>query len=97
MCIAYFQPITRADRQSARRRLDRFRSPQPDTGSTLHLCHAERLPARFRLETLRYLPDFEALEDAGLLSEDKLLAGRRDTPMMAFATLFYSKSYPSAR
>ena len=29
----------------------------------------------FGLETLRDLPDFEALEDAGLLSKEKLLAG----------------------
>ena len=27
------------------------------------------------LDTLRDLPDFEALEDAGLLSKEKLLAG----------------------
>jgi hypothetical protein len=34
----------------------------------------------FGLATLRDLPDFEALEDAGLLSKEKLLAGafRRD-------------------
>jgi hypothetical protein len=29
----------------------------------------------FGLDTLRDLPDLEALEDAGLLSKDKLLAG----------------------
>jgi segregation and condensation protein B len=29
----------------------------------------------FGLDTLRDLPDFEALEDAGLLSKEKLLAG----------------------
>ncbi|RWK19450.1 MAG: segregation and condensation protein B, partial [Mesorhizobium sp.] len=29
----------------------------------------------FGLDTLRQLPDFEALEDAGLLSKEKLLAG----------------------
>ncbi|MEP9374737.1 hypothetical protein [Mesorhizobium sp. KR1-2] len=31
--------------------------------------------SQFGLETLRDLPDFEALEDAGLLSREKLLAG----------------------
>ncbi|TIX34380.1 MAG: segregation and condensation protein B, partial [Mesorhizobium sp.] len=31
--------------------------------------------SQFGLDTLRQLPDFEALEDAGLLSKDKLLAG----------------------
>ena len=29
----------------------------------------------FGLDTLRDLPDFEALEDAGLLGKDKILAG----------------------
>ena len=29
----------------------------------------------FGFDTLRDLPDFEALEDAGLLSKEKLLAG----------------------
>lgn len=45
---------------------------QPDAGRALHLCH-ELL--EFRLDTMRDLPDFEALEDAGLLSKEKLLAG----------------------
>ncbi|TJW76120.1 MAG: SMC-Scp complex subunit ScpB, partial [Mesorhizobium sp.] len=31
--------------------------------------------SEFGLDTLRQLPDFEALEDAGLLSKEKLLAG----------------------
>ncbi|MHA6688789.1 SMC-Scp complex subunit ScpB, partial [Mesorhizobium sp. A556] len=31
--------------------------------------------SHFSLDTLRDLPDFEALEDAGLLSKEKLLAG----------------------
>jgi len=31
--------------------------------------------SHFGFDTLRDLPDFEALEDAGLLSKDKLLAG----------------------
>ncbi|TAI59787.1 segregation and condensation protein B, partial [Bradyrhizobium sp. Leo170] len=31
--------------------------------------------SHFGLETLRDLPDMDALEDAGLLSKDKLLAG----------------------
>ena len=33
----------------------------------------------FGLDTLRDLPDFEALEDAGLLSKEKLLAGEIPT------------------
>ncbi|MCT4475430.1 hypothetical protein N3929_27410, partial [Bosea sp. SSUT22] len=31
--------------------------------------------SEFGFETLRDLPDFEKLEDAGLLSKDRLLAG----------------------
>jgi segregation and condensation protein B len=31
------------------------------------------------LDTLRDLPDFEALEDSGLLSKEKLLAGQVPT------------------
>lgn len=31
--------------------------------------------SQFGLDTLRQLPDFEALEDGGLLSKEKLLAG----------------------
>ena len=31
--------------------------------------------SHFGFDTLRDLPDFEALEDAGLLSKEKLLAG----------------------
>lgn len=37
-------------------------------------CHNKFL-THFGFDTLRDLPDFEALEDAGLLSKDKLLAG----------------------
>jgi segregation and condensation protein B len=37
--------------------------------------------AQFGFETLRDLPDFEKLEDAGLLSKDRLLAG--DFPIAA--------------
>lgn len=31
--------------------------------------------SHFGFQTLRNLPDFEALEDAGMLSKEKLLAG----------------------
>lgn len=37
-------------------------------------CHNNFL-THFGFDTLRDLPDFEALEDAGLLSKDKLLGG----------------------
>lgn len=37
--------------------------------------------SHFGFDTLRDLPDVEALDDAGLLSKDKLLAG--DIPVLA--------------
>lgn len=89
MCIAYFQPITRADLSSflgkevsrdligVLRSQDFIasgpRSPQPGAPYTYVTTRA--FMSHFGLNTLRDLPDFESLEDAGLLSKDKLLAG----------------------
>lgn len=89
MMIAYFQPVTRSElgkffgREISRdqignlRRSDMItsgpRSPQPGAPYTYVTTPAFLL--RFGLNTLRDLPDFEALEDAGLLSKDQLLAG----------------------
>ena len=89
MCIAYFQPITRADLSSflgkevsrdligVLRSRDFIasgpRSPQPGAPYTYVTTRA--FMSHFGLNTLRDLPDFESLEDAGLLSKDKLLAG----------------------
>lgn len=89
MCIAYFQPLTRAELSSFfGREISRDliailrrakliasgpRAPQPGAPYT-YVTTSEFL-LEFGLETLRDLPDFEALEDAGLLSKDKLLAG----------------------
>lgn len=87
--IAYFQPITRAELSSffgkeisrdviaALRANDVIasgpRSPQP--GAPYTYVTTKTFLSLFGLETLRDLPDFEALEDAGLLSKEKLLAG----------------------
>ncbi|MDX8479822.1 SMC-Scp complex subunit ScpB [Mesorhizobium sp. VK24D] len=49
------------------------RSPQP--GAPYTYVTTKTFLSQFGLDTLRQLPDFEALEDAGLLSKDKLLAG----------------------
>lgn len=89
MCIAYFQPITRAELSSffgkeiSRDLIGNLRSfgfiasgpraPQPGAPYTYVTTQAFLL--EFGLSTLRDLPDFEALEDAGLLSKEKLLAG----------------------
>ncbi|WP_315927271.1 SMC-Scp complex subunit ScpB [Mesorhizobium sp. SP-1A] len=87
--IAYFQPITRAELSSffgkeiSRDLIGNLRSfgfiasgpraPQPGAPYTYVTTQAFLL--EFGLGTLRDLPDFEALEDAGLLSKEKLLAG----------------------
>ncbi len=89
MTIAYFQPITRAELSSFfAREISRDligvlrgqdfiasgpRSPTP--GAPYTYVTTKTFLSHFGLETLRDLPDFEALEDAGLLSREKLLAG----------------------
>ncbi|CAH1664525.1 MULTISPECIES: SMC-Scp complex subunit ScpB [unclassified Chelatococcus] len=93
MCIAYFQPITRAELSSffgkeiSRDLIGNLRSfgfiasgpraPQPGAPYTYVTTPAFLL--EFGLETLRDLPDFEALEDAGLLSKAELLTGELAT------------------
>ncbi|WP_192180393.1 SMC-Scp complex subunit ScpB [Mesorhizobium amorphae] len=89
ICIAYFQPITRAELSSffgkevsrdligVLRAQDLIasgpRSPQP--GAPYTYVTTKNFLSQFGLDTLRDLPDFEALEDAGLLSKEKMLAG----------------------
>jgi chromosome segregation and condensation protein ScpB len=86
---ACFQPITRAElssffgREISRDLIGALRgagliasgprAPQPGAPYT-YVTTKEFLLA-FGLDTLRDLPDFEALEEAGLLSKEKLLAG----------------------
>ncbi len=82
--IAYHQPVTRGalsdmlGREVSRdiigqlRRLDMIasgpRSPQP--GAPYTYVTTKKFLEQFGLETLRDLPDLEALEDAGLLSRE---------------------------
>lgn len=89
MCIAYFQPITRGELSSffgkevsrdligMLRAQDLIasgpRSPQP--GAPYTYVTTKTFLSQFGLDTLRQLPDFVALKDAGLLSKEKLLAG----------------------
>lgn len=89
MCIAYFQPITRGELSSifgkevsrdlighlrgAKMIASGPRSPTP--GAPYTYVTTKGFLLEFGLDTLRDLPDFEALEDAGLLSKEKLLAG----------------------
>ncbi|MER9273623.1 SMC-Scp complex subunit ScpB [Mesorhizobium sp. M0643] len=89
MCIAYFQPITRGELSSffgkevSRDLIGVLRAQDliasgprsPQRGAPYTYVTTKNFLSQFGLDTLRQLPDFEALEDAGLLSKEKLLAG----------------------
>lgn len=89
MCIAYFQPITRTElsaffgKEISRDLIGRLRGAgmlasgprSPTPGAPYTYVTTKEFLLEFGLDTLRDLPDFEALEDAGLLSKEKLLAG----------------------
>lgn len=89
MCIACFQPIARAELSSffgkeiSRDLISNLRSAgliasgprSPTPGAPYTYVTTKDFLLEFGLDTLRDLPDYEALEDAGLLSKGKLLAG----------------------
>lgn len=84
MCIDYLQPIARGElgqffgKQVSRNtigHLRRRRSALAAAGIALHLCHHQGNLSHFGFDTLSDLSDMEALENAGLLSKDRLLAG----------------------
>ena len=89
MCIGYFQPITRGELSSffgkevSRDLIGHLRGAKliasgprsPTPGAPYTYVTTKEFLLEFGLDTLRDLPDFEALEDAGLLSKEKLLAG----------------------
>ncbi|QND62069.1 SMC-Scp complex subunit ScpB [Mesorhizobium huakuii] len=89
MCIAYFQPITRGELSSffgkeiSRDLIGHLRGAKliasgprsPTPGAPYTYVTTKEFLLEFGLDTLRDLPDCEALEDAGLLSKEKLLAG----------------------
>jgi hypothetical protein len=54
----------------------------PSTIALRHHVTTKQFLLEFGLDTLRDLPDFEALEDAGLLSKEKLLAGNIPTGLL---------------
>lgn len=89
MCVAYFQPVTRAElssflgREVSRDLIGRLRKSRmiasgprsPTPGAPYTYVTTKDFLLEFGFDTLRDLPDFEALEDAGLLSKEKLMAG----------------------
>jgi segregation and condensation protein B len=89
MCIAYFQPITRGElslffgKEISRDFIGHLRGSgmigsgprSPTPGAPYTYVTTKEFLLEFGLGTLRDLPDFEALDDAGLLSKEKLLAG----------------------
>ena len=95
MCIAYYQPITRGElgqffgKEISRDLIGYLRglgfiatgprAPQP--GAPYTYVTTPQFLSHFGFDTLRDLPDMALLEDAGLLSKDKLLAG--DIPVAA--------------
>lgn len=94
MCIAYYQPITRGELSSffgkeVSRDLIGYlrglgfiasgpRAPQP--GAPYTYVTTKGFLSHFGFDTLRDLPDMEMLEEAGLLSKDKMLAGEFPVP-----------------
>jgi segregation and condensation protein B len=94
MCIAYFQPITRGElgqffgKEVSRDTIGHLRGlgfiaagpRSPTPGAPYTYVTTPAFLSHFGFDTLRDLPDMEALEDAGLLSKDRILAG--DIPLM---------------
>jgi chromosome segregation and condensation protein ScpB len=97
MCIAYFQPITRGElsaffgKEVSRDLIGHLRGADliasgprsPTAGAPYTYVTTKKFLLEFGLDTLRDLPDFEALEDAGLLSKEKLLAGDIPTGLVS--------------
>ncbi|MGX5722370.1 SMC-Scp complex subunit ScpB [Shinella zoogloeoides] len=89
MAIGYFQPITRGDlskifgKEVSRDTIASLRNANflasgprnPTPGAPYTYVTTKHFLAAFDLQTLRDLPDIEALEDAGLLSRHAIEAG----------------------
>ncbi|TKT69339.1 SMC-Scp complex subunit ScpB [Aquamicrobium sp. LC103] len=87
MTIGYFQPITRGElssffgREISRDLIGKLRSAglitfgprSPTPGAPYTYVTTPEFLSHFGFETLRDLPDFERLEDAGLLNKEVLL------------------------
>lgn len=87
--VAYHQPITRGEiskfigKEVSRDTIAHLRSQElvasgprsPQPGAPYTLITTKTFLSQFGLDSLRDLPDMEALEDAGLLSGERLVAG----------------------
>lgn len=88
MTIAYFQPLTRGQlstffgREISRDLIGSLRSAgyiasgprSPELGAPYTYVTTRAFLSEYGFETLRDLPDFEKLEEAGLLSHERLVA-----------------------
>jgi len=72
MATAYFQPITRGDSKVFGREVSRNTISSLRGANFLASGPRSPTPSAFGMETLRDLPDIEALEDAGLLSRREM-------------------------
>jgi segregation and condensation protein B len=91
MAIAYFQPITRGDlskifgKEVSRDTIASLRNANflasgprsPTPGAPYTYVTTKHFLSAFGMQTLRDLPDIEALEDAGLLSREPAAIPKR--------------------
>jgi segregation and condensation protein B len=96
MAVGYFQPVTRSElskifgKEVSRDVIAALRGAgflssgprSPTPGAPYTYVTTPHFLSSFGMETLRDLPDIGALEDAGLLSRKKLLAGDGSTGLM---------------
>jgi segregation and condensation protein B len=96
MAVGYFQPVTRGElskifgKEVSRDTIASLRDAgflasgprSPTTGAPYTYVTTNHFLSAFGMETLRDLPNIEALQDAGLLSGQKLAAGDRATGRM---------------
>jgi len=89
MAVGYFQPVTRGElskifgKEVSRDTIAALRGAgliasgprSPTPGAPYTYVTTKHFLSAFGMETLRDLPDIEALEDAGLLSREHFLAG----------------------
>jgi len=89
MAVAYFQPVTRGElsetfgREISRDLIAALRAEgliaagprSPKLGAPYAYVTTEKFLLEFGFESLRDLPDLEALRDAGLMQADGLLGG----------------------